>query len=324
MSEGLLATLAKSDAISEHARERVIAELSRREQASTIQHRREQPHEIPPSSDAQTLVAHEPAVLQPEMPELSSVRSEGDSSLPPLAPIPDLPGGRWSTPEARDVAGPTGRHEGLRPDELHLDNAARTDTPAELYRSHKPSAVDPGSGFNRRSSPDALQPAETQRATLDKSAPVLDAQRPDITPERMGEADRGNDPLTESATTAGDTAGTGATGEGSPRLTVPVLLARKPIDQYSAKALETFLRGNTLSESARGKIETELASRKLSAAPGAAYAPFVNDATLPASKAATAADTGIPTEQDPAEVIDDLNSQIDNLRNKLENAYDPE
>lgn len=87
----------------------------------------------------------------------------------------------------------------------------------------------------------------------------------------------------------------------------PVKLGGRPIDQYRMDALERVLQGKTLSAPARRKVEAELARRTrpvetldtkqpdtLNGPPGAAYAGFVDDARLPASKAATAADLAQP------------------------------
>jgi hypothetical protein len=330
MDAGMLDKLVRSPEVSEHTRDRVLSEQARRTAA------KEQPHAIPPSHDVQTVVAHAPEMLRPDKPEFSSVRSTGDNGQSPLAPVRELPGGRGAAPEAGDVAGALGRDAEFRPEQFRLDDTARAGTSPQLYRSRELDSLDPGSKDSEHKIFDGARPLEAQRAASRESASVLDAQRPDFAPERVGEADRGIDPFTESATAAGDTARAGA-AEGRPEGLIvldrdthevrtevhhqarpeaetpapeqPVLLARKPIDQYGQQALENFLRGRSLSESARLKVESELARREtLNAAPGSAYAGFVNDANLPASKAATAADLAQPIRRE--HIVSDFSKAI--------------
>jgi hypothetical protein len=298
MDAAQLDALARSPEVSEHARERVLAEQGRREAIA-----KEQPHANPASSDVQALVAHAPEVLRPEQPEFFSIRGEGDSRQSPLEPVRELPGGRGAAAEAGDVARAPGRDAELRPEQLRLDDTSRAEPPAAVSGADRLDPIVRSGESYRNTLADPARPDSTRQATPDAStADTLDAQRPDPAPERMGEAGRDYVAPAESATPAGHIAGA-STAAG------PVTLAGKPIDQYSTSTLEKFAGGKTLSESARGKVETELASRKLNAAPGAAYVSFVNDANLPASKAATAADLAHPIRRE--HIVSDFAKAID-------------
>lgn len=249
----------------------------------------------------------------PDQPELSMVRGAGDNGLPGVdGQFRGIPDARWAEAEAQPlaVAGEAGREQGIRAGERGVVAASEADHASSVL---PPDAVrgagidlggnQPGTGIGARR-------IENADSSLGDGAGQGFDQRPGAISENRRDADaqRANDVLARMGAESRNSPGKAAESAGS-RLAVGegVAAGRFP-EKVGFQPLNAEIQPKA------GKVQK-------SWAPGANYAPLIDDAASPAG-AKTVADMPAPIRRE--NIIKDFTKALDSTiyqgRVKMKNA----
>ncbi|MEN6630774.1 MAG: LPD38 domain-containing protein [Sulfuricella sp.] len=248
------------------------------------------------TSGIQRLAEHESALLQPEAQAMGSIRRGGDSSLPGMAEqLRDVPEGRRTEAQPAASAIAQGIDQGLLPGERSLGDAGFVGRPEDAVTRRtveggRTTGLEGREGYRSDSigTSDHARQRTDQLRTVERQAPILDPN---------------SGPLSRSAAIA------------RPDLVI------KANEVKPAGPFADLLPGG---RAAKGDVQRGPAApgTEYSFAPGANYAPLIDDARAPLAAADTAVGRGKPIRRE--EIIipfaKDLGASIYTGRVNMKNA----
>lgn len=245
----------------------------------------------------------DPLVHGPEAPELAMVRGAGDYGLPAVdEQLRAVPEGRWTEAEAQPVAvaGAAGREQGIRAGERGLAAASEADFASAILPADgiRRAGAEPGGnqsrvGIGSRRIENADGPAGYAAGQgFDQRAAAVSENR------RDADAQRGNDVAAGVGAKSWNQAGKAAESIGNGLAVGEGVAARRFSGEIEKGGFQPL---NAEVQPMAGKVQN-------SWAPGANYAPLIDDAKSPAG-AASVADLPAPIRRE--NIIRDFTKALD-------------